>query len=79
MVSRDSSQKISLNQIVHNIKHLKEYPTPDNNDWLVPDYWSFHKKQRPSFFARLWNRFFLASSLQHNPFRQRTLINYFHW
>jgi hypothetical protein len=34
-------------------KKYPEYVAPDNKDWLVPDFRSFHKKMTPQWFQRI--------------------------
>lgn len=68
MSLKDLIQKISLERhILPNINHLEEYPQPDNNDWLSPEYLLFHKTRRQSLFVKLWNKLFLRFSLKRQP------------
>jgi branched-chain amino acid transport system substrate-binding protein len=41
----------TLNSITQYANSLDENPTKDNNDWLNPDYSSFHKTQLPNIFS----------------------------
>ena len=37
-------------------KQIEEYPEIDNKNWLNPDFSSYHRKQLPGFFNRLFSR-----------------------
>lgn len=67
MLLRKSIRPVLLENIVKQVKHFPEFPYPDNNDWLVPDYLLFHKKRRLSFIARLRNKYFFSLTMRKKP------------